>query len=331
MEKYISIINSVAASSGDCVVSGNTVTMTGLKPFSSVDLISFKVNKCLSPTGMKYSATTGVVAAGDTFRFSITQNVNNIVETVYFSYVVDTYANLSTAIATWLAASNLQVTIAVSGSLTAVTVAVTASTSNVSFEIGGSILSSAGVITPISFVYTAPSTAVTTVATLAGTTGTRITFSKAAHGFKNGQIVTISGFDGNALSLNGGTYRVTYVSSSQFTLSYLNGSLVLCGATVTASSTTGVVTLVANAEYGTAAQVNADAAAIGSTQTATDSTSYYSCVEVQGTYLNTAMGNLVQRQAFIANVWYAEAATTGTTPPSANVLALEATLSGLVK
>lgn len=329
MEKFISIINTPAASSGDCVVTGSNVAITGLKAFNTADIISFKVNKALFPTGMRYSATTGTVAAGDVFRFTITQDVNNIAETSTFSYVVDTYANLSAAIAAWVTAQGLQVTITVSGSLSAVTLVVTGITSNVNFEIGGSITSTAGVITPIAFVYTAQTT-LTGMATSAGTTGARLVFSKASHGLRNGQIVTISGFNNNAVPFNGGVYRVTYVSSSTFTLSYLTGALVLCGTTTTAA-TDGTVVLLAATEFGTAAQVNAEAAANGFTQTATNLTSYYSCVEIQGSYLSTATGNLVQRQAFTANVWYTEALAAGTTAPSADVLALEATLSGLVK
>jgi hypothetical protein len=330
MEKFISIINTPAASSGDCVVTGSNVAITGLKAFNTADIVSFKVNKALFPTGMRYSATTGTVAAGDVFRFTITQDVNNIAETSTFSYVVDTYNNLGAAIAAWVAAQGLQVTITVSGSLGAVTLVVTGTTSNVNFEIGGSITSTAGVITPIAFVYTAQTT-LTTMATLAGTPGTRITFSKASHGLRNGQIVTINGFNNNAAAFNGGVYRVTYVSSSTFTLSYLTGALVLCATTPTAAATEGTVVLLAATEFGTAAQVNEEAAANGFTQTATNLTSYYSCVEIQGSYLSTATGNLVQRQLFTANVWYTEALAAGTTAPSADVLALEATLSGLVK
>lgn len=329
MEKFISIINTPAASSGDCVVSGNTVTITGLKPFSTTDLISLKVNKCLFPTGMRYVATQALTA-GDTFRFSITQSVNSIVETVYFSYVVDTYANLSTAISNFISASGIQVTAAVSGgSLAGFVLTLNGISANVVLEVGGSVTTSAGLTSGVTFVYTAPTT-LTSCTTAAGTTGARIQINKTSHGLKNGQIVTISSFDNNAAAFNGGVYRVTYVSANAFTLSYLTGALVLCGATTTAA-TTGTVVLIAADEYGTATQVNAEAASIGSTQTATNSTSYYSCVEIVGSYLNTNTGNLVQRQSFTANVWYTEAAAAGTTAPSADVLALEATLSGLVK
>lgn len=334
MEKYISIINTVAASSGDCVVSGNTVTMTGLKPFSALDLVSFKVNKCLFPVGMKYVATQAL-STGDTFRFSVTQNVNNILETAYFSYVVtasDTVASIGTLISNWVTANKLEITSATSGAnLAAFVLTLTGSTSNISFEVGGSLTTSAGLTSGVTFVYTAPATAVSGVTTASSTLGTLLEFSKTTHGLKNGQVVTLSGFDGNAAFLNGNTpCRINLISANKFSLSYMTGALVVCGAT-TAAATTGSVTLVASEEYGTAAYVNAQAAANGSTQTATDSTSYYSCVEVVGTYANTAMGNLVQPQAFIANMWYAEAATTGTTAPSSDVKTLEATLSALVK
>lgn len=325
MEKYISIVNSPAAT--DFVISGNTVTVTGLKPFSKNDILSLKAKKYLWGTPMKYATSAFTLSAGDTLRFSITQNVNSILETYYFSYVFDTYANLITAIANWSTASAVNVTVVGTGT-TDITITATADTTNVSFEIGGSVTTSAGVSSGVTFVYTATST-LSTVTTDAPAIGSVITFTKSTHGLKNGQVVALSGFNNNGAAFNGNVYRVTWASSSTFKLSYMNGATVVA-LDSSGAATAGTVTVLASEEYGTYTQVNAEAAANGSTQTATSTTSSYSCLEIQATYSNTAMGNLVQPQMFTANVWYVDAASSGVAAQSAGTIAFEAAFQSVI-
>lgn len=325
MEKYISIINSPAAT--DFVISGNTVSVTGLKPFSKNDILSLKAKKYLWGTPMKYATDRLTLSAGDTIRFSITQNVNNILETYYFSYVFDSYANLITAISNWSTASAVNVTVVGTGT-TDITITATADTTNVSFEIGGSITTAAGLNSGVTFTYTA-TLSLSSVATATPTNiGDTISFSKTAHGLKNGQVVTISGFTQCAAGYNGGIYRVSWSSANAFTLSSMNGTT--CVASNTTAGASGVVTVLASEEFGTYTQVNAEALANGSTQTATSTTSSYSCLEIQATYSNTAMGNLVQPQLFTANVWYVDAASSGVAAQSAGTIAFEAAFQTVI-
>lgn len=318
MEKYISILNSPAAT--DCVISGNTVSITGLKPFAASSILSFKAKKSLYATPVKVAASSIPTAVGGTVSFSITQTVNGILQTFYFSYVVDSAANLNTAIAAWSASSGVDVTVVGSGSLGSQTITATADTTNVSFEMGGQFITSAGVITPMNF-EDQTITTVSTIATTAPAANNEIVFTKAAHGLFNGQIVYCDNFNNMAVGVNKKFYRVIWLTANTFSLSDMNGATALKGSAV--AGTTGDVTTVAVSSYGSYEQVNAEAAATGSTQTATQTTSVYSCLEITGTYANTAMGNLVQPQSFTANVWYVDAAATGATARLAGTVAFE--------
>jgi len=333
MEKYISIINTVQASAADCVVSGNTVSITGLKPFSTNNLLSFKVNKFIFPTGMKYVSTAVSVTTGDFIKVSVTQTVDGLVKTSSFDYSVtasSSVAAVNTALSAWVVASgfNFATYTATGASLAALVFTFVASTSNVSFEVGGTFTSSVGVVSSIPFVYTAP-TSLTGISATSITLGTEITFTSAAHGLKNGQVVTIGGFAGGAAAYNGGIFRVKWLSANTFALVKMDGYAV-DGTSAVSGGSAGTLSLLASEEYGTSTQVNNEASAVGSSQTATVSANYYSCIAIQGTYPNTAMGALVQPQLFEANVWYSATPTTGATALSADVIALEDALDALI-
>lgn len=307
MEKYISIINS-PTSATDCVVSGNTVSITGLKPFLKSNVKSCKIKKSLWLTPLQVQSQQITPTAGGTYSFSITQTVNGILQTFYFSYVVDTLANLDAAIDAWSLSSNADVTVAGVPAGSAISLNVASASPDVTFEVGGQFVSSTGVSTVMNF-----SRVVTTVRNC--TTSRKDSAylqidSTAAHGLKTGTIVSCSDFTGNGTVLNGNFYRVGYVDANTLLLYNMDGSLVF-SSNATASGTDGELTVIPSSKYGTYEQVNAEAAANGSTETATSTTYSYSCVEITGTYENSAMGNLSQPQLFTANVWYADAAADG--------------------
>ncbi len=162
---------------------------------------------------------------------------------------------------------------------------------------------------------------------LAGTTTVTCT-TLAGQTFATGETVTVVAGTGYTFTQNGVsgltsvTARITYATATTFTL---NG---VVGAGTNTSAPT--FTKAAQASFGSIADVNADALANGSAQTATQTLYQYNCAIMRGTYPVSTNGSLQVADVFEATLWYPANLILTDWAAFTNTAALETELAKLV-
>jgi len=319
MQKFISILNAVSGAS-DCVTTSGTTAITGLTPFKNVNLQSLQVFKNLVATPMKWSFSTGALTTGNVVSFRVVQTVNGIIRDSIFSYTFDSYANLDTAISNWFTAEGFEATYANTSVSSTVDGTITASSSNISITVSG--------ISYFTETYSMPTLNPNATAATAVSGTTTVTVAVlAAQTFSTGETVTITGATGFTFTKGGVatvgsvTARITYASATTFTLDGVTGSGTNTG--------TIVITKVAQDGFGSIADVNADASASGSSQTATQTTYQYNCAKIRGTYPASTNGSLQIADVYEATLWYPANLIASPFTAFTNTSALESALAAI--
>jgi len=306
-QNFVNILNAPKASSGDLVPSGGSVQITGLSPYKLNLVNSCTVQRSTVETLQVWSVAMTAVS-GNVYSFSIEQVVNQMRSLRIFSYeatsttgseivsAIDGFFNATGNASTYTDASWGSVKYKVTSSSASVTLTI----SQVSGEAFPTVANASN--TTVTNGLTATTGVVTTGTNTANTTV--LTFSKSAHGLVSGNVVSLASFDNAAAIVNGITCIVKYLTSSTFSLYYMNGEPVVCG-TNTTNATVGSFTLVATPAFGTAAFVNADAARNNSTQTATVTANNYSLVTIESGSNGGELPNLSTRTAPI-HLWVSE-------------------------
>jgi hypothetical protein len=321
MQKRISILNAVSGAA-DCVTANGLTFITGLTPFHATDLQSFQIVRNLVATPQRWTYSIPLVNSG-VVSFRVIQTVNGLVRDAVFTYTFAATASsseLKTAIDNWYAAQGF------SGSNT-----VTAASPTTGVLVGSASNTNIQMtaITGLTVTYAMPTIAphATAGTALAGTTTVTCT-TLAAQTFATGETVTVVAGTGYTFTQNGVsgltsvTARITYATSTTFTL---NG---VVGAGTNGSAPT--FTKVAQAGFGSIADVNADALLNGSTQTATQTTYQYNCAQIRGTYPVATNGSLQVADVYEATLWYPANLIASTFDPFTNTAALETLLAALV-
>jgi len=318
MQKRISILNTTTGAA-DCVTASGLTTITGLTPFHATDLQSFQIVKNLVATPQRWTYSIPLVNSGDV-SFRIIQTVNGLIRDAVFTYKFAATASsseLKAAIDTWYAAQGF------SGSNT-----VTAASPTTGVLVGSSDNTNIQIaaITGLTVTYA--------MATFTGDgTGTanvigtpvKVVFS-ASHGLKTGDTLVFGSTwaTTNGLLIANVKSRITYVSATTISV-----DSVLATAT-SAITTAGTATQVAQAGFGSIADVNADAVQNGSTATATQTTYQYNCAQIRGTYPVATNGSLQIADVFEATLWYPANLIASPFTAFTDTAALETALAALV-
>ena len=321
MQKQISILNAVSGAA-DCVTTSGSTKITGLAHFHTTGLQSFQIVRNLVATPQRWTYSIPLVANG-VVSFRMVQTVNGLIRDAVFTYTFGATASsseLKTAIDNWYSAQGF------SGSNTVTAASPTTgilvgSTSNVNIQMFA--------ITGLTVTYAMPTIAphATAGTALAGTTTVTCT-TLAAQTFATGETVTVVAGTGYTFTQNGVsgltsvTARITYVTATTFTL---NG---VVGAGTNTSAPT--FTKAAQSGFGSIADVNADALANGSAQTATQTLYQYNCAIMRGTYPVSTNGSLQIDDVFEATLWYPANLILTDWAAFTNTAALETALAALV-
>jgi hypothetical protein len=323
MQKKISILNA-ATSAADCVTTSGLTTITGLSPFHATDLQSFQIVRNIPTTISKFTlgftAGSGVVCA-----FALEQNVRGFQLSRVFTSTGITTAAVMTELNSFFGGSASYG----SGSFTASTIF------NVEYNYASNVLTIRGIAaSPIcNVVATTGNTStiangnILTLETQANVNATSIVFKVTGHGLVSGQIVSVGTLTGQTAA-NNSMWRVIYVGADTFNLAALSTNV-----TVKASGTgsaVGTITVVPQTGFGSIADVNADALLNGSTQTATQTTYQYNCVQMRGTYPVSTNGSLQTADVFEATLWYPANLIAAPNTVFTDTAALETALAALV-
>lgn len=309
-QNFVSILNAPTGTS-DIATSGGVITATGLSPYKANLVNSCTIQRSLVETLQVWSVAMTAVS-GSTYSFSIEQVVNGMRSLKTFSYEATstTGSEIVTAIDGFFGATGNSSTYttaswgSVKYKVTSSSASVTLTISQVSGEAFPTVANASNCT--VTNGLTATTGVVTTGTNTANTTV--LTFSKSSHGLVSGNLVYLSSFDNAGTVVNGMNCIVKYLTTSTFSLYYMNGKPVVCGSTTT-NATAGSFTLVATAPFGTAALVNDDAQANGSTQTATVTANNYSLVSIEAGYSAGETPNLSTRTAPIH--WWVSEDTNG--------------------
>jgi hypothetical protein len=316
MQKRISILNTTTGAA-NCVTASGLTTITGLTPFHATDLQSFQIVKNLVATPQRWTYSIPLVNSGDV-SFRIIQTVNGLIRDAVFTYKFAATASsseLKAAIDTWYAAQGFSGSNTVSVG-TPTTGVLVGSASNTNIQMTA--------ITGLTVTYAM--SGVPSAALQAGsiTNAAPRVVTAAGHGLSTGQVVIFASVAGaGAATVNGIAWRVTVTGTNTFTL---DGSTA-AGAVTVASAT---ATLVAQAGFGSIADVNADALLNGSTATATQTTYQYNCAQIRGTYPIATNGSLQIADVFEATLWYPANLIASPFTEFTDTAALETALAALV-
>lgn len=316
MQKIISILNA-ATGAADCVTASGTTKITGLAPFHATDLQSFQIVRNLVATPQRWTYSIPTTNNADV-SFRIVQTINGLTRDVVFTYKFGATADsaaLKAAIDSWYAAQGLNGTNLVSAGSPS-TGTLTSSASNIEISMVA--------ITGLTVTYAMPG--VSSAALQAGSISNAAprVVTAAGHGLLTGQTIVFAGVAGaGAATVNGIAWRITRTGDNTFTL---DGST--AAGAVTVASATG--TLVAQAGFGSIADVNADALANGSTQTATQTANQYNCAQIRGTYPVSTNGSLQVADVFEATLWYPANLIAAPNTVFTDTAALETALAALV-
>jgi hypothetical protein len=306
-QNFISILNAPAGAS-DISTTGGVITATGLTPYKANLVNSCVVQRSIieEPQVWTVAMTAGVA---NTVSFSVNQLVNDMASLRTFSFTQTastTAANLLTQVngffgntatdggayvtASW---GGVQYKAAISGAVLTITVK---QATGEAFPIVASVSNT----TVASGMGT-----VVLVASAANVASTPILFKKVAHGLVSGQLLSVPTLTGQTAA-NGLVGRVNVVDADNFNLSSIQTGLFYLATSTTVTSA-GTLTIVASPAFGTAALVNADAAANGFAQTATVTANNYSLVTINAGYTGQQLPTPEARVAPI-RWWIAETA-----------------------
>lgn len=220
-------LNTIAASAGDITLQGGLLNVLGwTEKVKYLNITSSMINggikgflfETLKVVSLAYTA-----AANTTYKFSVTQTINGESFTRVIPYISDSTGADATIASNIVSAFNkLGFQITASGSATPLTF--TAITGNATFSL-------------VNVQNTTP----TVTATVASQTSTSIAagstvdlpyiVTKAAHGLTNGMTIVMTGALGTGLANVNGIWRITYISSSTFSLDGSRGTGSITNAT----------------------------------------------------------------------------------------------------
>jgi hypothetical protein len=322
----VSIINAPLASGADVSVVGSLTKITGLAGFDASLIQSYTWLPSLVTTKQVWAGSATVVA-GNVYKFGVQIVVNGLINNYDFEHTATTSLgnNLKDAVDAWVT-SNADVF----GTDTVITTTGTSGSAAFTIAISGSTAR------PMVTAYEHTNVTITSNMTSLSsctTSGTHLAndpliITKAAHGLLTGTIVTCSLFDGGAAIINGKALRVVWASSSTFKLEELDGTPIVYGTTVT-NATLGTVVTVAQEGLGAPDQVTADAAANGSTQTATVTGYHYKGLEMVVGYQQDIAPTFSTKYVKV-RLWYPYNIDTAATTLYTNSASLQTALDGVV-
>lgn len=228
------VLNTVAASHADLVLSAGTISLTGMSApivFAGIKRPSLGVQASLHETVQSYTLSW-TLANSTNYSFIVTQKVDGILQTYTFYYTSQTTA------------TNAQIAAAVTSTIgKLVNFHLTASyTSGTSLTITAVASSSTVTAAPL-FTLTALE-GFTVAGNMAGvaiasnTTATPSVITSVGHGLVTGDVITIVSAD--EAKLVSGTYRVLYISANTYSLASKDGQTPLAGTSTTTATVTKV-------------------------------------------------------------------------------------------
>lgn len=302
-QNYISILNAPSGTS-DIATSGGVITATGLSPYKANLVNSCTLQRSVAESLQVWSVAMTAVA-DNVYSFSIEQVVNGIPSLRTFSYTATstTGSEIVTAIDGFFGATGNSSTYT-DASWGAVKYKVTSSSASVTLTVSQVSGEAFPTVSNVSNT-TVTSSMSLTLASQTNVDGDPISFKvTAGHGLATGALVRVGTLTGQTAA-NNKTARVVVLSSTNFNLQDpITGVYYDASGTGTA---VGSVTVIATAAFGTAALVNDDASANGSTETATVTSSNYTLVSIEAGYPSGETPNLSTRTAPI-HWWICETA-----------------------
>jgi hypothetical protein len=284
-QNFISILNAPAASSADIATSNGVITATGLSPYKAN-----LVNACTVQRSLVESLQVWTVAmtagVANTVSFSINQFVNDMASLRTFSFTQTastTAANLLTQVNGFMGATATDGGAYVTASWGSIQYkAVTNSTVlTLTFkQVTGEAFPT---VSSVSNTTVASGMSTYTLESQANVNLAAIVFKVTGHGLVTGNLIKVGTLTGQTAA-NNVVGRVIKVDDDTFNLANVQTNITYKASGTGTAVGTSQLTLVASPAFGTAALVNADAAANGSTQTATVTANNYSLVSINAGY-----------------------------------------------
>ena len=307
-QNFISILNAPDGTS-NISTSGGVITAAGLSPYKANLVNSCVVQRSVieEPQVWTVAMTAGVA---NTVSFSINQIVNDMASLRTFSFTQTastTAANLLTQVNGFFGATATDGGAYVTASWGGVQYKAVISSTLLTITVKQATGEAFPIVTSVSNTTVASGMGtVVLVASAANVNGTPILFKKVAHGLVSGQLLLVPTNITGQTAANGLVGRVNVVDADNFNLSSIQTGLFYLAVGTTATSL-GTLTVVASPAFGTAALVNADAAANGFAQTATVTANNYSLVTINAGYTGQQLPTPEARVAPI-RWWIAETA-----------------------
>lgn len=239
------VLNTIAASHADLTISGGTISLTGMSaPIRFSDILLPESGLQLNLVEQVQSATVSwTLSNSTTYEFTIYQNIGGIPQLYDFVYTSQnsaTNAQIGNAIATVinkLTNFNLSATYTSGTSLT-ITALSPIPPVLASIPGEGAVYAPTFTLVGVQNITITANMAGVSIASNTTATPSVIT-TGSAHGLVTGSVITIASAD--ETKLVSGTYRVTYLSTTTYSLANLTTNAPLAGT----STTTATVTLVA--------------------------------------------------------------------------------------
>lgn len=303
-QNFVSILNAPQGSSADLSYSAGTLSITGLSPYKTALVNSCTIQRSLVETLQVWSVAMTAVS-GSTYSFSIEQVVNGMRSLKTFSYEATstTGSEIVTAIDGFFGATGNSSTYT-TASWGSVKYKVTSSSASVTLTISQVSGEAFPTVANASNCTVTSGMSTYTLETQANTNGAAIIFKVTGHGLVTGNVLKVGTLTGQTAA-NGVYAYVIKIDADTFNLANIT-TFVTYKASGTGSAVgTSQLTLVAQAPFGTADLVNADAQANGSTQTATVTANNYALVSIEAGYPSGELPNLGKRTAPI-HLWVSE-------------------------
>lgn len=295
--KRVKISNSITLAATDVVVANGNTTITGLDAFPTAGKQSLRVRPNLVGTPQVAVATITVVASSS-YELDVQGAINGVISIRRFQYdttsasVATNTAAMAAAFTAWAAIQGFDGTVVVTSS-TSPTIVITG-TGDSTTILMNLIGVTGAVITSGMATYTLESHA--------NVNATAIIFKVTGHGLITGNVVKVPTLTGQTAA-NGVAARVIRVDADTFNLANISTNVTYKASGTGSAQVGGVLTLVAQPAFGTIANVNADAAANGSTDTATQTTYNYDCVEIVADYAASVSPASEDREV-LATLWF---------------------------
>lgn len=290
-QNLISILNAPTGAS-DIATSNGVITATGLSPYKANLVNACTVQRSLVESLQVWTAamTAGVA---NTVSFSINQVVNDMASLRTFSFeqtASTTAANLLTAVNGFFGNTATDGGAYVTASWGSVEYKAVISSTLLTITVRQITAEAFPTVSSVSNTTVASAMATYTLETQANTGGTSIIFKDTAHGLVTGQLLKVGTLTGQTAA-NGVVARVIRIDADTFNLANVQTNITYKASGTGSAAGTNQLTLVASPAFGTAALVNLDAAANGSTQTATVTANNYSLVTINAGYTTPELPN----------------------------------------